>query len=73
MLGRISRASPQFISSSDGSWLGTSACIERITHSSSALSATCGNSSLISMPLWPCFLNLNGDAMAAPVLRSVGR
>ena len=25
------RASPQFISSSDGSWLGTSACIERIT------------------------------------------
>ena len=35
MLGRISRASPQFISSSDGSWLGTSACIERMTQMSS--------------------------------------
>ena len=35
MLGRISRASPQFISISDGSWLGTSACIERMTQMSS--------------------------------------
>ena len=39
MLGRICRASPQFISSSDGSWFGTSACIERITQMSSMLSA----------------------------------
>ena len=31
MLGRTSRASPQFMSSSDGSWLGMSACIERMT------------------------------------------
>src|SRR2546430_7394542 len=46
------------------SWLGTSACIERTTQSSSALSATWGNNSLISIPLWPCFLNLNGDAIA---------
>ena len=34
-LGRAWRASPQFISISDGSWLGTSACIERITQMSS--------------------------------------
>ena len=34
-------------------------------------SATCGNSSLTSMPLWPYFWNLNGDRNAAPVLRSV--
>src|SRR5258705_10358293 len=30
-----------------------------------------GNKSLTSMPLWPYFLNLNGDGNAAPVLRSV--
>ena len=35
MLGRGSRPSPQFISISDGSWFGTSACIERMTHMSS--------------------------------------
>ena len=35
MLGRGSRPSPQFISISDGSWLGTSACIERMTQMSS--------------------------------------
>ena len=42
MLGRISRASPQFISISDGSWFGTSACIERMTQMSSMFLATCG-------------------------------
>ena len=41
--------------------------------SSMHLGRTCANSSLTSMPLWPYFLNLNGDANAAPVLRSVGR
>src|ERR1700722_19216921 len=73
MLGRMERASPQFISISEGSWFGTSAVIERITHMSSILSATCENTSLTSMPLWPYFLNLNGEGKAAPVLRSVGR
>src|SRR5262245_57867311 len=71
--GRTSRASPQFISISDGSWLGTSACIERITHNSSTHVATCGKISLTSIPLLPCFWNLNGDGNAAPVLRSVRR
>ena len=42
MLGRGSRPSPQFISISDGSWLGTSACIERMTHMSSMCAAVCG-------------------------------
>src|SRR5439155_6716003 len=44
-----------------------------MTQMSSMLSATRGNNSLTSMPLWPCFWNLNGDGNAAPVLRSVGR
>src|SRR5439155_18227595 len=71
--GRISRASPQFIRSNDGSWLGTSAYIERMTAMSSMHSPTCGKSSLTSMPDCPYFWNLNGDGKAAPVLRSVPR
>ncbi len=40
----------------------------------SSCCATCGKSSLTSIPDWPYFLNANGDASAAaPVLRSVGR
>src|SRR5207253_9908670 len=72
-LGRLICASPQFININDGSWLGSSACIDRITQMSSILSATRGNNSLTSMPLWPNLLNLNGDGKAAPVFRSVGR
>ena len=36
---------------------------------------TSGNSSLTSMPLWPCLRNLNGDASACAVARrpAVGR
>src|SRR5215212_6311586 len=71
MLGRICRASPQFMSNSDGSWFGTSAYIERITHNSSACCATLEKISLTSNPHCPYFWNLNGDGYAAPVLRSV--
>ena len=71
MLGRTSRPSPQFIIISDGSWFGTSVCIERTTHRRSADSATCGKSSLTSIPLWPYFWKENGEGNAAPVLRSV--
>src|SRR6266446_8556495 len=71
MLGRLCTASPQFINMSDGSWLGSSAFIERMTAISSTHSPIFGNKSLTSMPLWPYFLNLNGDGNAAPVLRSV--
>src|SRR3954447_6248911 len=71
MLGRLWTASPQFMSMSDGSWLGSSAFIERITAISSMHSPMFGNKSLTSMPLCPYFLNLNGDGNAAPVLRSV--
>ena len=42
MLGRASRSSPQFISSSDGSWLGMSACIERMTQMSSIMLGRAG-------------------------------
>src|SRR5688500_16603312 len=44
-----------------------------MTHSSSADSATLGKRSEIGMPALPCFLNLKGDGMAAPVFRSVAR
>ena len=71
MLGRTDRASPQFIRSSDGSWFGTSACIERMTQRSSADWAVCLKSSLTSRPLWPYFANLNIDGNALPVFRSV--
>jgi hypothetical protein len=57
-LGRICRASPQFISRSDGSWLGTSAFIERITHRSSTCCAVFWKISLTSMPLCPYLLNI---------------
>src|SRR5690348_9845895 len=40
---------------------------------SSIDSAVFSNNSETSMPLWPNFLNLNGDGKAAPVLRSVRR
>ena len=39
MLGRTCRGSPQFISNSEGSWFGTSACMERITAMSSIMPA----------------------------------
>ena len=71
MLGRICRASPQFIRSSDGSWFGTSACMERMMHKSSTCFATFGKISLTSIPLSPCFANLYGEPNAAPVFRSV--
>ena len=48
-----------------------SVCIERITQMSSAHAPTCGKSSLTSRPLWPYFVNANGDCMSEPVLRSV--
>ena len=71
MLGRGRTESPQFISMSDGSWLGTWAYIERMTAISSACRAVRENNSLISKPDSPCRSNLNGDGSAAPVLRSV--
>jgi hypothetical protein len=73
MLGRTSRASPQFMSISDGSWFGTSAHIERITQRSSTDSAVFAKSSLTSMPVFQYFWNAYGYWKAAPVLRSVLR
>src|SRR5918995_1617294 len=72
-LGRTVRLSPVFINKNDGSWLGTSACIDRITQMSSMCFAVCSKISLTSMPDLPYFLNLKGDGNAAPVLRSVLR
>src|SRR6266566_4415293 len=50
---RVSRAGPC------DTWLPP--FIERITQTSSIHEATSGNSSLTSMPLWPCFLNFQGE------------
>ncbi len=47
--------------------------MERMTAMSSTHSPTWEKISLTSIPLWPYFLNLNGDGKAAPVLRSVRR
>ncbi len=44
---------------------------ERITQMSSMQPPTCGKISLTSIPLCPYFLNVNGDFISAPVLRSV--
>src|SRR5688572_2059874 len=71
MLGRLMRASPQFMSMSEGSWLGTSATMERTTQRSSAQEPMWGKRSEISRPDWPYFLKANGEGKAAPVLRSV--
>src|SRR6516164_2005705 len=61
MLGRENACSPVFIWRQAPLWLMLSATIERITHRSSTHEATVGNSSLTSIPAFPCFLNLNGD------------
>ena len=42
---------PEFIIKSDGSWFGLSVYIERITQISSMQAATCGKSSVTSIPL----------------------
>ena len=72
-LGRIGCMSPQFISSSAGSWFGTSACIERMTQQVvDAARAMSGRVSLTSIPLWPYLRELERRRHeAAPVLRSV--
>ena len=62
MLGRVICASPQFMSMSDGSWLGTSACIDRMTHMSSMQVPSWGKISLTSTPDLPIFLNWKGEA-----------
>src|ERR1700727_2895869 len=71
MEGRPENLSPQFIMKSEGSWLGRSVNMERITQRSSAWPPSCGKMSLISMPLCPYFLKVKGDCSRLPVLRSV--
>src|SRR3954471_10316393 len=71
MEGRPENLSPQFIMNNEGSWLGRSVNMERITQRSSACRAVWEKISLISRPLCPYFLNVNGDLRRLPVLRSV--
>src|SRR6266852_3420679 len=66
MLGRASRVDPVFMNTVATSCAGMSVYIERITVRSSTISPNFGNTSLTSIPDWPCFENLNGDAIATP-------
>jgi hypothetical protein len=61
MLGRESRGSPQFMRRSEGSWFGSSACIERMTQRSSTHPARFGKRLETSIPLLPCFANGKGE------------
>src|SRR5262249_7472695 len=61
---------PQFISISDGSWLGTSACMERMTQMSSMQEATWGKISLTSMPLLPWRGEIFGRGEGGPGRRA---
>src|ERR1700733_3011713 len=45
--------------------------IDRIMQRSSATEPTFGQSSLKSMPLWPYFLNLNGDFIKLPTRKKL--
>ena len=55
MLGRPLMIEPVFMNAWAVSWLICSVCIDRITQSSSARLAMCGNKSLTSIPDFPCF------------------
>src|ERR1700730_11431104 len=73
MEGRPGSLSPVLIMNSDGSWLGRSVYMERMTQISSMHSPTLEKISLSSMPLCPNFLHSKGDFSTLPVLRSVFR
>src|SRR2546430_11374788 len=60
MHGRENACSPVFICRQAPLWLMLSATIERMTHRSSTQVANCGNSSLTSVPDWPCFSKVYG-------------
>ena len=49
-------------------WSPSLLVIERMTASLSTCRATCGNSELTGMPLWPYCLNFHGEAMTLPTL-----
>src|SRR5436190_15927924 len=72
MLGRVCRASPQFMRKMQESWSGLSVFIDRMTQRSSTHSARWGKISLTSMPLRPCFRNAKGDGKTAPKLPGRG-
>src|SRR5438309_7787884 len=73
MEGRPGSFSPQLSMNRDGSWLGRSVYMERMTQRSSAHSPSWGKISLTSRPLCPYFLKVKGDFSRLPVLRSVRR
>src|SRR3954462_5656298 len=68
MLGRVKVKVPVKVSSSAAPWSTPSPTMERITHRSSAHSRIFGNRSLMGRPLWPAFLNFQGDYIKPPVL-----
>ena len=47
-------------------WAGVSVCRPRRKQSLSTCRARCGNSSETQVPVWPCWLNLNFEAVSVP-------
>ena len=68
MLGRPLRMEPEFMKACAGSWLICSVTIERMTQMSSAMEPMCGNSSEISVPDCPHFLNFENEPRAISLL-----
>ena len=54
MLGRPASWAPVWKNVTAGSWLIASVCIDLMKHSSSAMPAVCGSSSLTQAADWPC-------------------
>ena len=73
MLGRPASWNPVCAKVTAGSWLICSVCIDLMKHSSSAIFAVCGISSLTHAPDWPCCANCEDrrrDREASPAPRS---
>ena len=67
MLGFAIRSDPVFMNTVATSCAGMSVYIERMIAMSSTCSPNFENTSLTSMPDWPCLVNLNGEGIATPL------
>src|SRR3979409_581159 len=70
-LGRENRVDPVFMKTVATSCAGISVYIERITVRSSTSSPSLGKTSLTSIPDFPFFSNLKGEAMATPSMPGI--
>ena len=68
MLGRPGSWMPVWKNVIAGSWLIASVCIDLTKHSSSAIFAVCGSSSLTQAPDLPCCANWNIDGASGKLV-----